>query len=122
MVDGGYGNDVLWGSDADELFFGGHGDDRLFGGIGTNTLTGGSGADKFQFTKTSTHDTVTDFSVEDGDVLMLFNRGGANFDLETAVLTGGNLTINYDASNTITINLTDTTLTLDEIESNILVV
>jgi len=122
MVDGGYGNDVLWGSDANELLFGGHGEDRLFGGIGTNTLTGGSGADKFQFTKTSTQDTVTDFSVEDGDVLMLFNRGGANFDLETAVLTGGNLTINYDASNTITINLTDTTLTLDEIESNILVI
>ena len=75
-VDGGSGNDTLWGSDANETLKGGVGDDELFGGAGTNVLTGGAGADEFQFTKTSTNDTVKDFSKWDGDTLKFFNTGG----------------------------------------------
>ena len=81
-VDGGSGDDTLWGSDANETLKGGVGDDELFGGAGTNVLTGGAGADEFQFTKTSTNDTVKDFSLIDGDTLKFFNTGGAQFDRE----------------------------------------
>ena len=79
-VDGGSGNDTLWGSDANETLKGGDGNDELFGGAGTNVLTGGLGADEFQFTMTSTNDTVTDFNAAEGDTLKFFNTGGATFD------------------------------------------
>ena len=74
-VDGGSGDDTLWGSDANETLKGGVGDDELFGGAGTNVLTGGAGADEFQFTKTSINDTIKDFSLSDGDTLKFFNTG-----------------------------------------------
>ena len=86
LVDGGSGDDTLWGSDANETLKGGVGDDELFGGAGTNVLTGGAGADEFQFTKTSTNDTVKDFSLSDGDTLKFFNTGGAQFDRSSVSL------------------------------------
>ena len=64
IVDGGSGNDTLWGSAANETLKGGEDDDVLFGGAGTNVLTGGAGADEFQFTKTSTRDTIKDLTGE----------------------------------------------------------
>ena len=121
-LNGGEGDDILWGSDADESLIGDLGNDILFGGIGTNTLTGGSGADIFQFTKTSTQDTVTDFNVAEGDTIAFFNKGGAIFDRSSLDLTNGVLTINYDSTNTISIDLSNTSLLLSDIESNILII
>ena len=60
-IDGGTGNDVIWGSDATETLVGGDGNDILFGGSGNDTLTGGSGADTFEFTRSAGSDTITDF-------------------------------------------------------------
>ena len=60
-INGGLGNDVIWGSDATETIIGGAGNDVLFGGSGNDTLTGGSGADTFEFTRTAGSDTITDF-------------------------------------------------------------
>ena len=60
-INGGTGNDVIWGSDATETLIGGEGNDVLFGGSGNDTLTGGSGADTFEFTRTAGSDTITDF-------------------------------------------------------------
>ena len=60
-INGGTGNDVIWGSDATETLIGGDGSDTLFGGSGNDTLTGGSGADTFEFTRTAGNDTITDF-------------------------------------------------------------
>ncbi len=97
LVDGGDGADVLWGSDANETILGGAGDDDLFGGSGSNVLTGGAGADEFQFTLTSTNDTVTDFNIADGDSLKFFNTDGAVFDRDSVVVSaaGDSLTISY---------------------------
>ena len=67
MVDGGSGDDVIWGFDANETLIGGSGNDKIFGGIGTDILTGGAGADEFQFTKTSANSTITDFDINSGD-------------------------------------------------------
>jgi Ca2+-binding RTX toxin-like protein len=119
-VDGAGGRDIIWGSNADETIIGGDGNDELFGGAGTNVLTGGLGADEFQFTMTSTNDSVTDFNAADGDTLKFFNTGGAEFDKSSAVLSGGKLKIDYgsDANDLLTIDLGDTALTLSDVSDS----
>jgi Ca2+-binding RTX toxin-like protein len=67
---GGYGNDTILGGDGDDVISGSFGDDIVNGGAGNNTLTGGSGADVFQITADHDgFDTITDFSVLQGDTL-----------------------------------------------------
>jgi hypothetical protein len=88
-VNGGEGSDTLWGSDADETLNGDEGDDILFGGAGVNTLTGGLGADEFQFTKTSTDDTVADYDLSSGDQLKFFYEAGSQeADWSFSILNG----------------------------------
>ena len=120
-VDGGSGNDTLWGSDANETLKGGEGDDELFGGAGTNILTGGAGADEFQFTKTSTNDTVKDFSLSDSDTLKFVNTGGAQFDRGSVSLTGDVLSIS-DGTDVLTITLEGAGLQLDDLQSDVLII
>jgi Ca2+-binding RTX toxin-like protein len=45
LLDGGAGNDWLWGGRDNDLLFGGEGDDWLFGGSGNDVLVGGAGND-----------------------------------------------------------------------------
>ena len=71
------GNQVDWifgGGGADTLT-GGNGNDMLYGGSGVDTLTGGGGADTFVFGDSSLSgaDTIQDFSVSDGDKMLLVN-------------------------------------------------
>ena len=120
-VDGGSGNDTLWGSDANETLLGGDGNDELFGGAGTNVLTGGAGADEFQFTKSSTNDTVKDFSPSDGDTLKFFNTGGAQFDRGSVSLTGDVLSIS-DGTGVLTITLEGAGLQLDDLGNDVLII
>ncbi len=120
-LDGGSGNDTLWGSDANETLKGGVGDDELFGGAGTNVLTGGAGADEFQFTKTSTNDTVKDFSLGDGDTLTFFNTGGAQFDRSSVGLNGDVLSIS-DGAEVLTITLEGAGLQLNDLGSDVLII
>lgn len=95
MIDGGEGNDVIWGSNADETIYGGVGNDTIFGGIGTDVLFGGEGADVFEFTKTSTNTTVANFNPGEGDVLRFYNGGGAQFDAASIRLTDDGIRIAY---------------------------
>ncbi|WP_235891524.1 calcium-binding protein [Thalassobius litoralis] len=94
-IDGGAGNDVIWGSDANESISGGNGDDTIFGGMGTDVLTGGAGADVFEFTRTSTNTSVTDFEISEGDTLRFYNAGGAVFDSSSVVLTDQGILITF---------------------------
>jgi len=122
LVNGGEDDDVIWGADSDDVLLGGDGDDVLFGGSGVNELTGGEGADEFQFTKTSVSDTVVDFSLDDGDSLVFFNTGGADFDKGSVQVNSGKLSINYAANASIEIQLSDLGLTAEDLESSIYVV
>jgi Ca2+-binding RTX toxin-like protein len=70
-VDGGAGNDVLWGGAGADQLLGGAGNDTLLGAAGNDTLTGGAGADSFLFAAGSGQDTISDFSVADGDKVRL---------------------------------------------------
>ena len=65
LLDGGTGNDELYGGD---------GDDVLNGGAGSNQLSGDAGADGFmlnQTVKKQVLDTVTDFSFDEGDSILI---------------------------------------------------
>ena len=105
-VDGGEGDDTLWGSDANETLVGGNGDDVLFGGAGTNTLTGGAGADEFQFTRTSVNDTVTDYDLTSGDQLTFYYEAGSeesewSFSIKNGDLRWGENTIDFGTKEVI---------------------
>jgi hypothetical protein len=67
---GGNGNDTLLGGEGNDSLNGGDGNDTLNGGLGTDNLTGGAGADRFAYTATNQGtDTITDFTIADGDRL-----------------------------------------------------
>jgi Ca2+-binding RTX toxin-like protein len=120
-VDGGSGDDTLWGSDANETLKGGEGNDELFGGAGTNVLTGGAGADEFQFTGSSTNDTIKDFSLTDGDTLKFFNTGGAQFNRGSVGLNGDVLSIS-DGAEVLTITLEGAGLQMADLGSDVLII
>jgi len=65
---GGDGNDILYGGAGDDTLFGDAGDDHLYGGPGDDTLIGGAGDDVFYWldgdagtVSTPAHDVVKDF-------------------------------------------------------------
>lgn len=126
LVNAGDGQDVVWGSDADETLIGGADNDVMFGGAGINELFGGSGADEFQFTRTSENDTVSDFSIADGDTLKFFNKGGALFDRDSLSLNaaGDELSIAYgdEIGEILTITLYEAGLNLDDLTADVLII
>ncbi len=65
----------LMGYDGKDVLKGSLGDDLLVGGMGKDKLTGGLGADQFVFDnephRKTNADTIFDFSIDDGDLLML---------------------------------------------------
>ncbi len=88
---GGSGNDNLSGSNGNDTIYGGSGNDSLngnnnndilIGGYGNDTLTGNGGADRFRYLSLDDRtDTITDFSMGEGDKLdltaLLANLSGA---------------------------------------------
>ncbi|MDH2421082.1 VCBS domain-containing protein [Cobetia litoralis] len=131
-LEGGSGNDTLRGGAGNDILSGGEGDDLLVGGAGNDILTGGDGADTFQWL--SGHDinseggmatdTITDFSVADGDVIDLSDLLQSNEDADTLSSFlhfesdgegGTNIEISVDGSDgsniTQEINLQDVDLT-----------
>jgi hypothetical protein len=74
---GGNGTDLLLGNAGDDLLYGDNGSDTLRGGLGNDTLTGGNGGDVFVFASGDGTDTITDFSVGQGDKIGL--AGGLTF-------------------------------------------
>jgi Ca2+-binding RTX toxin-like protein len=123
-LSGGSGNDDLRGGNLDDLLIGNSGNDILTGGAGNDilqgfsnseasgkdldTLTGGSGADVFVVGDVSNpylgtgNVTVTDFSLEQGDRILLYQSadlynlqlgsfGGSDSIQDTAIFSGTDL-------------------------------
>lgn len=67
--------DQLFGQGGNDKLDGGKGDDVVVGGQGSDSLTGGKGADTFVFGKDDFTkkmvDTVSDFTLKDGDILQI---------------------------------------------------
>ena len=68
-LDGGGGNDILKGNQGRDRLRGGDGNDWLNGDKGNDILIGGDGADRFSLS--SGKDTIKDFSISDGDQLLI---------------------------------------------------
>lgn len=77
---GGNGNDTLNGDDGNDTLIGGNGKDLLVGGAGNDflnggeaddNLTGGTGNDIFVLETAAGRDTITDFSLGEGDKIGL---------------------------------------------------
>jgi Ca2+-binding RTX toxin-like protein len=67
-------DEVLLSGSGDDILVGGGGDDILIGGAGDDLLSGGSGADTFVWQagdQSGGVDTITDFSLAEGDALDL---------------------------------------------------
>lgn len=69
--EGGLGADTLRGGQQDDVLSGGAGDDYLSGDRDNDTVTGGAGADLFHTFGDAGVDRVTDFSLAEGDRVML---------------------------------------------------
>ena len=72
-LDGGNGNDKLYGDAGNDRLLGGNGNDQLLGDAGNDILTGGLGSDTFALGKNLGADTITDFSLGQGDKIGLTN-------------------------------------------------
>ncbi|MEW5686107.1 MAG: matrixin family metalloprotease [Pseudomonadota bacterium] len=68
---GGAGNDVVRGGQQDDVLSGGDGADYLSGDRDNDTVTGGAGADIFHTFGDAGIDRVTDFSLAEGDRVMV---------------------------------------------------
>ncbi len=75
------GDDIAWAQSGNDFIYGGTGNDVLFGGKGNDTLTGGGGSDRFEFFKNSGNDIITDFSIQDGDLLRFFKSQSNDYNL-----------------------------------------
>jgi len=96
------GRDTLMGGEGEDSIDGGKSGDMLIGGKGADALTGGKGADNFVFKEpggtlpgVGNHDTVTDFSHDQGDLIDLSlmdadttQSGNQNFVLGGNAFTG----------------------------------
>jgi ELWxxDGT repeat protein len=107
---GGAGRDTLQGGGGNDVLVGGGGADRLVGGAGNDVLTGGGGADRFVFARNSGNDTITDFSVAQGDELVLNARlwSGSKSAQQVVddfgVMIGGTAALRFSASEVIRLN------------------
>ncbi|OWP51745.1 DUF5801 repeats-in-toxin domain-containing protein, partial [Pseudomonas nitroreducens] len=64
------GDDILEGGAGNDLMFGQGGNDKLIGGPGDDIMFGGTGADEFVWKSGDTgHDVIKDFSIAEHDVL-----------------------------------------------------
>jgi Ca2+-binding RTX toxin-like protein len=109
MLYGGSGDDDLYGGPGNDYLDGGSGNDFLVGGEGSDILIGGIGADTFVFSALGGEgaDTITDFSIADGDVLLLkdvLGDGDNIFDADdvnvtvTAAENGSDLVLTINGS------------------------
>ncbi len=71
-VIGGAGDDTISGQQGNDVLFGGAGHNLLDGGTGNDILTGGAQADVLLFKSGFGHDTVTNFSLSEGDRFVFF--------------------------------------------------
>lgn len=96
---GGTDNDILLGNSEDDSLLGGSGNDSLdggsendtlIGGDGNDTLTGGSGSDQFVYNNSNEGaDNITDFTITEGDVIVLSSGGFGGLATIGGTLTSG---------------------------------
>jgi Ca2+-binding RTX toxin-like protein len=105
--DGGAGNDTIRGGQENDVLRGGDGADFVSGDKGDDTMTGGLGADIFHTFGDAGIDRVTDFSLAEGDRVML--DPGTQF---TVIQVGADTVVNMTGGGQmVLVGVTMTTLT-----------
>jgi Ca2+-binding RTX toxin-like protein len=90
VINGGDGDDIIYGQAGDDIINGGNGNDTIFGGVGSDILTGDAGADTFafldsDFANSASTDRITDF--EDGiDLIDISDYGIADFNADVSIV------------------------------------
>lgn len=87
------GRDLLFGGNGNDLLRGGGGNDRMLGDLGNDTYLGEAGADQFVFVRTVGVDLISDFTLAQGDRLLL------NDALWTGVLTADQVVSSFASIN-----------------------
>lgn len=87
-------SNLIAGFGGNDVLIGGSLSDTLIGGDGVDVLTGGSGADKFVIERSSTlnsstADKITDFSVSDGDKILIDRNLFPNVSTTVSVVAAG---------------------------------
>jgi Ca2+-binding RTX toxin-like protein len=106
-ITGGTGADNVTAGAGNDTITGGAGADRLTGGNGTDTISGGTGADRFVFStinSAANANTITDFSVTEGDIIVLDNTTWTSHTVPLSVVTDNS---SYVASAIILDNASD---------------
>ena len=118
-LDGGAGNDIIFGSSGNDTLLGGAGDDTLSGGSGADVLTGGAGNDTFVYGPGSGADVITDFAAGPGigdriDLAAFHGIRNLSDALSFATQVGADTVFNF-GGNTLTLqNVTKTSLVADD--------
>ncbi|MEO0461525.1 MAG: Calx-beta domain-containing protein [Pseudomonadota bacterium] len=97
-INGGDDDDTVLGGANNDTLNGDAGDDFVEGGTGNDTVTGGSGADTFSIDTDlvgQSTDTITDFTVADGDTIALTNTDGKTI---AFAQDGGDVQITVDGT------------------------
>ena len=104
---GGNGDDFLLGGNDRDLLVGDAGNDRIHGEFGNDTMTGGTGADEFMFSRRGGADRITDFSLAQGDQLVLDDilwtgtRSAAQVVSSMATVTAEGVLFNFGTNGTL---------------------
>jgi Ca2+-binding RTX toxin-like protein len=100
-LNGGTENDILLGSTGNDTLIGSDGNDTLIGGNGSDSLTGGAGVDRFVFKYSDERlDRITDFSVTQGDKIVVSASGFSSGLTANANLTTAQFLLGSSATNT----------------------
>jgi Ca2+-binding RTX toxin-like protein len=106
FLTGGAGSDELAGGDGADRVWGDDGNDELDGGAGMDSIFGGRGADLFILDDPETFDIIRDFSIAQGDEILLTISdvliGGGDTvdgDLVRLVRSGNSLLLQADLDN-----------------------
>ena len=94
------GNDIVRGGQGSDVVNGGAGDDFVSGDKGDDTMTGGAGADLFHTFSDAGIDRVLDFSVAQGDRVLL--DPGTQF---TVMQVGGDTVIMMNAGQMVLVGI-----------------
>ncbi|MEW5685620.1 MAG: calcium-binding protein [Pseudomonadota bacterium] len=104
-AEGGDGADVIRGGQGDDVLRGDAGNDWLSGDRGDDTLSGGAGADTFHTFAGAGVDRVTDFSVGQGDRVLV--TGGGSY---TLAQVGGDTVVTLDGTQLVLAGVSLSTL------------
>lgn len=122
-LEGGGGNDDIWGRSGNDDLFGGSGNDtldggsgrdELRGGSGNDTLDGGSGDDEFVLAEHDDQDVIVDFE-NNHDTIVLVGFGDANDVLAQATQQGSHVVFDFGSGDVLTVQNTTIAALQDDI-------